>query len=84
MKFIKNSTNGGNFVQIAEWNLNLNNPSKHLKKVKIRQQIQKPSRHEWTNLKKIKTDCGNCGFLKLVSLTVCESSFLLFSTFDKV
>ena len=26
-------------------------------------------------------DC-NCGFLKLVSLTVFQSSFLLFATFD--
>ena len=38
-------------------------------------------RHEWTNLKKIETDC-NCGLWKLVCLTVFQSSFLLFVTFD--
>ena len=39
------------------------------------------STHGWTTLKKIDGD-GNCGFCKLVSLTVFQSSFLLFVTFD--
>ena len=34
----------------------------------------------WTNLKRNKTDCK---FGKLVSLTVFQSSILLFVTFDK-
>ena len=38
-------------------------------------------RPRWINLKKIKTDC-NCGFWKLVNLTVFQSSLLLFATFD--
>ena len=38
-------------------------------------------RHGWKNSKKIETDC-NCGFWKLVSLTVFQSSFLLFVTTD--
>ena len=38
------------------------------------------STHGWTTLKKIDGD-GNCGFCKLVSLTVFQSSFLLFVTF---
>ena len=37
--------------------------------------------HGWTNLKEIETDC-NGGFWKHVSLTVFQSSFLLFVTFD--
>ena len=39
------------------------------------------TRHGWTNLKKIKRDC-NKGFWKLVSLTVFQSPFLLFVTFN--
>ena len=39
------------------------------------------STHGWTTLKKIDGD-GNCGFCKLVSLTVFQSSFFLFVTFD--
>ena len=39
------------------------------------------TRHGWTNLKKIKTDC-NSGSWKLISLTVFQSPFLLFVTFN--
>ena len=39
------------------------------------------SRHGWTNLKKIETDC-NWGYGKPVSLTVFQRSFLLFVMFD--
>ena len=38
-------------------------------------------RPKWTNLKKIETDY-NCGFGNLVSLTVFQSSFLLFVKLD--
>ena len=56
----------------SNWVKHRNNCSKLKKKmVKITQEIQK--QHGWTNVKKIQTDC-NCGFWKLVSLTVhfCE------------
>ena len=39
------------------------------------------TRHGWTNLKKIKTDCKS-GFWKLLNLTVFQSPFLLFVTFN--
>ena len=39
------------------------------------------SKHGWITFKKIEGDV-NCGFCKLVSLTVFHSSFLLFVTFD--
>ena len=39
------------------------------------------TRHGWTNLKKIKRDCNRV-FWKLVNLTVFQSPFLLFVTFN--
>ena len=38
-------------------------------------------RHGWIKVKKIEMDC-HCGCGKLVSLTVLQSSFWLFVTFD--
>ena len=57
------------YVHLWNWNLL---KTRHVKSM---------WRHRWTNLKKIQTDC-NCGFWKLVSLIVFQSSFLLFVAFD--
>ena len=41
-------------------------------------------KYRWTDLMKVKMDCNDnyyCGFLKLVSHTVFQSSFLLSVTF---
>ena len=38
-------------------------------------------RHGWTNLHRIETDC-NCGFHKLVSLTVFQNSFVVWNVWN--
>ena len=45
-------------------------------KTRCKQHRKYKRRHGWTNLHRIETDC-NCGFQKLVSLTVFQNSFVV-------
>ena len=58
----------------------LKNHGKHKKKV-YKYKANTKGSIDGYNVKKIQTDC-NCGFWKLVSLTVFQSSLLLCVTFD--